>query len=50
MDLLGSKPGVKEKYGLYEERFLRDANKRILLDDGQPEVMQMMSREFIQML
>ncbi len=42
MALFGQKAGVKDLYTLYEEKILKEANKRILLDDGQQEIMQVM--------
>ena len=50
MDVFGSKPQVRQSYAAYEERFLREANKKILQDDGLPEIMKVMSREFIEMI
>jgi len=41
---------VLEKYRSYEEGFLKEANKAILNDDGQPDVMQSMHRDFLRML
>lgn len=39
--------GFIEKYADYEEKFLKEANRRILMDNGQPEVMRIMEREFV---
>jgi len=41
------KKGFNEKYAEYEERYLKEANRRILLDNGQPDVMKVMQNEFL---
>lgn len=45
-----NKRSVLERYRAYEEGFLKEANKAILGDDGQPEVMESMHRDFLKML
>ena len=45
-----NKRSILEKYRTYEEGFLKEANKAILNDDGQPDVMQSMHRDFLRML
>lgn len=50
LELFGDRPGFEERYGRLEERFLKEANHRILLDEGQPEVMRLMEREFVQFM
>lgn len=45
-----SKRSTLEKYRTYEENFLKEANKAILSDDGQPDVMESMHRDFLRML
>jgi len=32
--MMGAKSGFHDKYSVFEDKFLREANKRILLDDG----------------
>ena len=41
MSLFEGKTGavIQEKYQEYEEKYLKDANRKILADDGQPRIL-----------
>ena len=48
--IFDGKKSVINNYHTYEDNFLKEANRVILIDDGQPQLMQTISKEFIQIL
>lgn len=44
------KATILEKYYGYEDAFLKEANKGILADNGQPDVMNQMNKDFVRTL
>ena len=50
MAVFAGKQPYADRYRYFEEEFLREANKIILVDDGQPEVLETMHQDFVKIL
>ena len=50
MNIFDGKQSMTDKYQVFEEQFLKEANKAILIDEGSPTLMQTMDNDFIRLL